>query len=87
MSKKNNKNRKKQYVERLKEMETDRERKAKLNQIKKETNRMANDLVDKIDLIDINTEAENKMDVENKHFSMLKKRRTVYRRKKKTRYN
>jgi hypothetical protein len=64
MSKKNNKNRSKAYVEYLKEEEKKHEEARKHKQIKKDTNRITNNLTNEINDMTLNLEKEEKMTVE-----------------------
>ncbi len=64
MSKKNNKSRTKAYVEFLKGEEKKTEETRKNKQIKKDTNRIANNLTNEISEMTLNLEKEEKMTVE-----------------------
>jgi hypothetical protein len=64
MSKKNNKNRGKAYVETLKGMERDAEAERKAKQDKRDLNRSTNKLLDEINEISLNPEKDVKMEVE-----------------------
>ena len=66
MSKKNNKARKKKYVEMTKQLEKEREEEAKRKKEKKLANISANALVDKIEDIGIDEEKDDKMDIDKK---------------------
>lgn len=83
MSKKNNKNRRKQYVERLKEMERQKDIEHENNIKKKVNKQMAKDLMEQIDDINLE-EKENQMDLDKPNAHKLKKK---MRHKTKRRYN
>lgn len=83
MSKKNNKNRRKQYVERLKEMERQKDIEHENNIKKKVNKQMAKDLMEQIDDINLE-EKENQMEVDKPNTHKLKKK---MRHKTKRRYN
>ena len=73
MSKKNNKTRKKKYVEMMKEREREIEEEAKQKKIRKEAQRAANKLVDQIEDIGLD-EKNDKMEIEKKITSHHKKK-------------
>ena len=64
MSKKNNRNKFKAYSEYLKEQEKLEEERRKQKQNKRDTNRIANTLVDEINDITLNLEKDQKMAIE-----------------------
>jgi hypothetical protein len=64
MSKKNNKSRSKAYVDYLREEEKKLEEARKHKQIKKDTNRITNNLTNEINEMTLNLEKEQKMTVE-----------------------
>jgi hypothetical protein len=64
MSKKNSKSRSKAYVDFIKEQERLENERRKQKQEKRDTNRMANNLIDEISEIALNTEKEERMTVE-----------------------
>ena len=78
MSKKNNKTRKKKYVEMVKQMERENEEEAKRKRANKEARIAANKLTDQIEDIGLD-EKSDKMEVEKKETSHHKKK--GYRRK------
>ena len=73
MSKKNNKNRKKKYVEMLKQMEKDDEKEAKRKKAQKEARIATNKLAEEIDDIGLDEKSE-KMEVEKKETTHHKKK-------------
>ena len=78
MSKKNNKTRKKQYIETLKKLEKENEEEARRRRENKAMKIAANNLLSKIEDIEIN-ENSDKMEVEKKLVSYhRKKRRNIY---------
>jgi hypothetical protein len=84
MSKKNNKSRKKKYIEKLKEIESNNEKEAKERQMKREANIEANKLLEDIEDINLDGIKKEKMDIEKK---TRRKKRVIYRSDKKSRYN
>jgi len=73
MSKKNNKTRKKKYVEMLKQMENENEQEAKRKKAQKEAKIAANKLTEEIEDIGLEEKSE-KMEVEKKETSHHKKK-------------
>ena len=61
MSKKNNKKRKQGYVERLKQLEDEREKELERKRTKRDVNKEAKNLVDDIDNIALNLEEDEKI--------------------------
>ena len=84
MLKKNNKSRKKKYIEKLKEIESINEKEAKERQMKREANIEANKLLEDIEDINLDGIKKEKMDIEKK---TRRKKRVIYRRDKKSRYH
>jgi len=84
MSKKNNKNRKKKYVEKLKEMELKNEKEAKERQMKREANIEANKLLEDIEDINLDGIKKDKMDIEK---ISRRKKKVIFRKNKKSRYH
>ena len=76
MSKKNNKSRTKAYVEFLKGEEKNTEERRKNQQIKKDTNRIANNLTNEISEMTIKIEKEEKMNVESKEIKKVSHKKT-----------
>ncbi len=66
MSKKNNKNRSKQYVEFLKEQERIEEEKRKAKMERRDTNRITSNVLNEINEISLHVEKEDKMEIEKK---------------------
>ena len=87
MSKKNNKNKSKQYVQRLKELESRMEKEANKRQMKKEIKRKTYELIEDIEDINLEKEKEETMDIEKNIQSTHKKRISYRNKKKKKRYN
>ena len=86
MAKKNNKKRKQGYVERLKQLEDEREKELERKRTKRDVNKEAKNLVDDIDNIALNLEEDEKMETE-KPTSLRKKRKRYMRSKKHGRYS
>lgn len=87
MSKKNNKSRRRGYVERLKEMEENRQKEMEKKRNKKIINNEAKSLVNDIDNIALDLEEDEKMQVEKKPINLRKKRKRFMRNRKHGRYS
>jgi len=74
MSKKNNKSRSKAYVEYLKEEERKIEEARKNKQIKKDTNRITNNLTNEINEMTLNLEKEEKMTIDRSEAKISNKK-------------
>ena len=75
MSKKNNKTRKKKYVEMLKKIETENEEIAKRKMERKIIRNSANKLMEEIEDIGLDDEKKDKMDVEKRETQHQKKKK------------